>query len=218
MTDSGWGPQDYGQQAPQQGGYQQPGYAQQPSYQDPAAYQQPGYQPPAYQAPGGAVAPYQPAAGGYQQPGAYPGVAQLALYVEPVAGLSIPQGTELAGAGNRVGSFFLSVLAVLICSVTAGLGALAYLIWGIISWGNSQTPTQQVLNLRAWNISAQQRATWGGMFLWAFLRFIINITVVGAIVSFIMMLTSKDARTLYDKAAGIVILRDPNKVLGPARM
>jgi uncharacterized RDD family membrane protein YckC len=145
-------------------------------------------------------------------------VAQFALYVEPVAGLSIPQGTELAGAGSRVGSFFLSVLAVLICSVTAGLGALAYLIWGIISWGNSQTPTQQLLNLRAWNINEQQRATWGGMFLWAFLRFIINITVVGAIVSFIMMLTSKDARTLYDKAAGIVILRDPNKVLGPARM
>jgi uncharacterized RDD family membrane protein YckC len=140
-------------------------------------------------------------------------VAQLPLYVEPLAGLSIPQGTELAGAGNRVGSYFLSVLAIVISSITGGLGGIAYLIWGIISWGNSQTPTQQVLNLRVWKVNEQERASWGAMFLWGFLRFLICITVIGAIVSFIMMLANQDGRTLYDRAAGVVILRDPNKVL-----
>jgi uncharacterized RDD family membrane protein YckC len=208
MTDSGWESQGY----PQQGYGQQPGYPQpypQPGYPQPG-YQQPypGYPQPGYQAPGGAVQPY-------QQPG-YPGAAQPALYVEPVTGLSIPQGTELAGAGNRVGSYFLSVLFALLCVITGGLGAIAYLIWGIISWGNGQTPTQQILNLRVWKVNEQQRATWGTMFLWGFLRLIICITVLGAIISFIMMLANKDARTLYDKASGIVILRDPNKVLAPA--
>lgn len=155
MTDQGWesggGYQQPGyQQYPQQGQYQQPGgYQQSGGYQQQGPYQQPGgYQPPgaAYQQPGyqqyqqpGAVQPAYPPPGyqapGYPQPGA-------GLYLDPVTGLMIPQGTEVASVGYRIGAYFLAGLLWL---VTLYIG---YAIWGLISWANGQTPVQQVLGLR----------------------------------------------------------------------
>jgi uncharacterized RDD family membrane protein YckC len=206
MTDSGWDSQGYGQPSPQPGyqqpGYQQPGAYQQPGYQQPGAYQQPGYQQPgAYQQPGyqapGALSPY--------QQGAAPG----GLYLDPVTGLTIPQGTEVASPGLRVGAFFLSGILGL---VTLGIG---YFIWGIISWSGGQTPTQQVLGIRCWKVDEGRVASWGQMFVWGLCRAIIDEIAFGGLVSFVMMLANKDKRTLYDRISGIVLLRDPNKVLAP---
>jgi uncharacterized RDD family membrane protein YckC len=202
MTDSGWGPQGYGQPGPQQGGYQQqPGYGPQPGYPDPAAGQQPGGYQGFPQQPGG-LQPYQQP--GYQAAG--PG-----LYVDPASGLSLPQGTELASPGIRIGSFFL---AILLSIVTLGIG---YVIWGLIAWGGGQTPTQMVLGLRCWKVQEGRVANWGDMFLRGLCHALCNWIPLANLASFIMMLASKDRRTLYDLMSGVVVLRDPNKVLAPPR-
>jgi uncharacterized RDD family membrane protein YckC len=199
MTDQGWGagggyeqpgypqyPQS-GQQYPQPGGYQQPGAYQQPgSYQQPGAYQQPG---------------------GYLQP-AYPQVPP-GLYFDPASGLTIPQGTEVASVGYRIGAYFL---AGLLWFVTLFIG---YAIWGLISWANGQTPVQQVLGLRCWNVQQGTTATWGTMFLRGLCQWLLDGIAFGGLVSFVMMLANKDRRTLYDHISSVVVLHDPNKVLAP---
>jgi uncharacterized RDD family membrane protein YckC len=206
MTDSGWESQGYGQPRPQPG-YQQPGAYQQPGYQQPG-YQQPGaYQQPGYQAPG-AIQPY-------QQPGGYPGQgAQPGLYLDPATGLTIPQGTEVAPIGRRVGAYFLAALFGLLCGTL--IFGIAYLIWGLIAWGSGQTPVQQCLGLRCWNPQTQTTATWGTMFL-RWLSFIIYAVPFVGIIAFFVWLNSPDRRTFHDKMAGIVVLSDPNKVLAPQK-
>ena len=194
MTDSGWESQ----------GYPQEGYGQQPGY--PQSYPQPGYPQQGYPAPGGALQPYQQA--GYQQ------VAQPALYLDPVTGLTIPVGTEVASVGIRVGAFFLSVLFWFLAALTL---EIAYIIWGAITWSNGQTPTQSVLGLRCWKLQEQQTASWGVMLLRGLGQWVIDSIAFGGLVSFIMMLVNKDRRTLYDHLSGVVVLRDPNKVLAPQR-
>jgi uncharacterized RDD family membrane protein YckC len=204
MTDSGWEPQGY----PQQGYGQQPGYPQpypQPGYPQPG-YQQPGYQQQGYPAPGGALQPY-------QQPG-YQQMPQPALYLDPVTGLTIPVGTEVASVGIRVGAFFLSALFWLLAALTL---EIAYIIWGAITWSNGQTPTQSVLGLRCWKLQEQQTASWGVMLLRGLGQWVIDSIALGGLVSFVMMLVNKDRRTLYDHLSGVVVLRDPNKVLAPQR-
>jgi uncharacterized RDD family membrane protein YckC len=200
MTDSGWESQGYGQPSPQPG-YPQSGGYQQPGYQQPGAYQQPGYQAP------GALSPYQPP--GYQQPGGYPGAALSGLYLDPVSGLQLPQGTELASAGIRIGAYFLGAL---LCTITLGIG---YLIWGAISWSNGQSPVQQVLGLRCWKPQGQTTATWGTMFLRGLIFVLGGWIPLINLISFVIFLTSKERRALHDSAAGIVVLHDPNKVLAP---
>ncbi len=215
MTDSpGWQSQGYGQQGPQQDYGQQPGaYGQQPGYQQPGAYGQPGYQQPGpygqpvyqqpgYQAPGAAMQ-------AYQQPGGYPG--QPGLYLDPITGLTIPQGTEVASVGYRVGAYFLSLL---LAFVTLGIG---YWIWGAISWANGQTPTQQVLGLRCWKVQEATTASWMVMLLRGLGQVVLDYIAFGGLISFIMMLANKDRRTIYDHLAGVVVLRDPDKVLAPNR-
>jgi uncharacterized RDD family membrane protein YckC len=215
MTDSGWGPQGYGQQDPQQLYGQQPDYQQayQPQdfgQQDGAQQlygQQPGYQQPGYQQPGYATqAPMVP----YQQPG-YPQAVQPGLYTDPATGLTIPVGTEVAGTGIRVGAYFLSLLFWFLASLTA---EVAYVIWGAISWSHAQTPTQHVLNLRCWKIQESRPATWVEMLLRGVCE-VVELSVIAGLASFIMMLVNKDHRTLYDLLSGVVVLHDPHKVLAP---
>jgi uncharacterized RDD family membrane protein YckC len=199
---------DYGQPNPQPG-YQQPGAYQQPGYQQPSGgYQQPGYpqpgaygQQPGYQAPG-AIQPY-------QQPDGYPGGAQPGLYLDQLSGLQLPQGTELATPGIRIGAYFLGAL---LCSVTLGIG---YIIWAMFTWSNGQSPVQQVLGLRCWKPQQQTTATWGTMFLRGLIFALGGWIPLVNLISFVIFLTSKERRALHDSAAGIVVLRDPDKVLAP---
>jgi len=129
------------------------------------------------------------------------------MYSDPLTGLTIPQGTEVASVGYRVGAYFLAGLLWL---VTFGIG---YMIWGLISWGGGQTPVQQVLGLRCYKIAEGRVANWGTMLLRGLAMALLDQVVFGGLVSFVMMLANKDRRTLYDHVAGVVVLRDPNKVL-----
>jgi uncharacterized RDD family membrane protein YckC len=191
-----------------------------PNIQPPTAGDPPpadGYTPPgpgyAYEQPPPAdpyATPLPPPAGGYgfQQPAA---VVATGMYVDPVSGLMLPQGTELASVGRRIGAYFLAFpLAV----VTLGIG---YLIWGLIVWGKGQTPALQVLGMRCWRPEEGRVAG----FWWMALREVVGrlaesiFWVITSLVSFILMLTRPDRRTLHDLIAGTVVLYDPNKTLAP---
>jgi uncharacterized RDD family membrane protein YckC len=186
-----------GQQNPQPPpGYPQPppGYSQPP----------PGFpQPP----PSFPQAPPVPAGYGYGQPGGQP--VPAGLYFDQQSGLMLPQGTVLASSGRRIGAFFLAIpLAI----VTLGIG---YVIWGLIAWGNGQTPTQQVLGMRCYRPETNRIAG----FWWMALREVVGgiadsiLYIITELISFIFMLTRPDRRALHDLVAGTVVLHDPNKVL-----
>lgn len=145
-----------------------------------------------------------------------PGVAvPPGFYFDPASGLNLPQGTQLASVGRRIGAFFL---AVPLSIVTLGIG---YLIWGLIVWARGQTPALQVLGMRCWRPETGRVAKWGWMALREIIgRIVENIlSVITEIVSLIMFLSTKVRRTLHDLVAGTVVLHDPNKVLDnkPAR-
>ena len=131
------------------------------------------------------------------------------LYFDPASGLNLPQGTQLASVGRRIGAFFL---AIPLSIVTLGIG---YLIWGLIVWGNGQTPALQVLGMRCWRPETGRVANWGWMALREIVgRIVENIlSIITEIVSLIMFLSTKERRSLHDLVAGTVVLHDPDKVL-----
>jgi uncharacterized RDD family membrane protein YckC len=131
------------------------------------------------------------------------------LYFDPVSGLSLPDGTQLASVGRRIGAFFL---AIPLSIVTLGIG---YLVWGLIVWGNGQTPALQVLSMRCWRPESGRVPNWGWMAMREIVgRIVENIlALITEIVSLIMFLSTRERRSLHDLVAGTVVLHDPNKVL-----
>jgi uncharacterized RDD family membrane protein YckC len=126
-----------------------------------------------------------------------------------MSGLLLPDGTELASVGRRIGAWFLAIpLAI----VTLGIG---YIIWGLIVWGNGQTPALQVLGMRCWRPETNRVAG----FWWMALREIPGRLIDGIlgfiteITSFVLFATGKERKALHDWIAGTVVLHDPNKVL-----
>jgi uncharacterized RDD family membrane protein YckC len=158
--------------------------------------------PPADQANPPVPAPY-----GYAQPPAM--AIPPGMYLDQASGLILPNGTELASSGRRIGAYFLAIpLAI----VTLGIG---YIIWGLIVWANGQTPALQVLGMRCWR--PEDGRVPG--FWWMALREIVGriaegiLSVITLLISFILMLSRPDRRCLHDLVAGTVVLHDPNKVL-----
>jgi uncharacterized RDD family membrane protein YckC len=131
------------------------------------------------------------------------------MYFDQVSGLLLPQGTELASVGRRIGAFFLALpLAI----VTLGIG---YIIWGLIAWGNGQTPALQVLGMRCWHPETNQVPGWWRMALrevvGRFLEVILG--AISEITSFVLLCAGRERKALHDHVAGTVVLYDPNKVL-----
>jgi RDD family len=131
------------------------------------------------------------------------------LYPDQISGLNLPQGTELASIGRRIGSWFLAIPLTI---VTLGIG---YIIWGLIVWGRGQTPTQQVLGMRTWHPESGRRATWGRMALREIVGGIVTgiLSLITELLSFILMVTGRERKCLADHIASTVILRDPDNVL-----
>jgi uncharacterized RDD family membrane protein YckC len=185
-------PQGQGYDAPPPGlGYGQPnqGYGQAP--------------PP----PGFTAAPPVPAGYGYGQ---YPAAAvPQGMYVDQMSGLLLPEGTELASVGRRIGAYFLAIpLAI----VTLGIG---YIIWGLIVWGNGQTPALQVLGMRCWRPETNRVAGFWYMALREIAGRILDgiLSFITLITSFVLMVTGRERKALHDWIAGTVVLHDPNKTL-----
>ena len=184
--------QGYGQQPGQ--GYGQP-YGQQPG----EAYSQPSG--PAY-----APAPPVPAGYGYGQ---YPNVVPQGMYFDQLSGLNLPDGTQLASVGRRIGAFFLAIPLII---VTLGIG---YVVWGLIVWGNGQTPALQVLGMRAWRPETNKVAGFWFMALRETVGRIVDhiLGLITEITSFVLFVAGKKHQALHDLIAGTVVLYDPDKVL-----
>jgi hypothetical protein len=138
-----------------------------------------------------------------------PVAAPPGMYFDQISLLNLPEGTELASIGRRIGSWFLAIpLAI----VTLGIG---YLIWGLIVWGRGQTPTQQVLGMRTWYPEGGRRASWGRMALREIVGGFVTgiLSFITELLSFILMVTGRERKCLADHIASTVILRDPNNVL-----
>jgi uncharacterized RDD family membrane protein YckC len=152
-------------------------------------------------------APPVPAGYGYGQ---VPATAvPQGMYFDQQSGLVLPDGTELASVGRRIGAYFLALpLAV----VTLGIG---YIIWGLIAWGNGQTPALQVLGMRVWRPETNQVAGFWHMALREIVGRIVDgiLSVITEVTSFVLFVSSKDRKSLHDHVAGTVVLYDPNKVL-----
>ncbi|MEP7020424.1 MAG: RDD family protein [Pseudonocardiales bacterium] len=160
-------------------------------------------QPGSYPAP-----PPAPPQGGYPAPTGQGGYAPAGYPAAP--GTTFPQGTELATAGKRIGTYLVDVVLLV---VTLFIG---YLIWSLIVWSKGLTPGKQVMGLRTYHLQSQRAATWGQMFLRQVVGGIVNgILYIGFIVSVVFLFTDPTRRTVPDRIAGTVILSDPNKVLEP---
>ena len=182
--------QGYGPPPPNQGYYQaEQGY-------DQAAPAQ-GFTP----------APPVPAEYGYGQ---YPASAvPQGMYLDQLSGLALPDGTQLASVGRRIGAYFLAIpLAI----VTLGIG---YIIWGLIAWGNGQTPALQVLGMRVWRPETNQVAGFWYMALREIVGRIADgiLSFITLITSFVLFVAGHEHKALHDYIAGTVVLYDPNKVL-----
>lgn len=131
------------------------------------------------------------------------------MFLDGRSGLLLPQGTELASVGRRIGAWFLSILLTI---VTLGIG---YIIWGLIVWGRGQTPALQVLGMRVWRPDDRRPASWGYMALREIIGRIVDgvLSIVTELISFIMFCAGKQRKSLHDMVAGTVVLYDPNKVI-----
>lgn len=166
--------------------------------------------PPPPPPPDPGAQPWAPAPGVAPAYGTPYGQAPAGYFLDPVSGLQLPQGTQLASVGRRIGAYFLAIpLAI----VTLGIG---YLIWGLIIWGRGQTPALQVLGMRCWRPETGQVPG----FWWMALREVVGrlaegiLWIITLLVSFILFLTGREHKALHDHIAGTVVLHDPNKVLG----
>lgn len=131
------------------------------------------------------------------------------LYFDQASGLNLPEGTELATVGRRIGSYFLSIVLTIVTLV------IGYLIWGLIVWGRGQTPTQQVLGMRTWHPQTGRNAGWWRMVLREVIGgFVTGILgIITEVVSFILMATGRERKCLSDHIASTVVLRDPDNRL-----
>jgi len=211
--------QPYGQQQGQPYGQQQGQPYGQPSQGQPWGQAQQSQQGDAYgqlpptqgydQVPPGQAFTQAPAVAADYGYGQYPNAAPQGMYLDQVSGLSLPQGTQLASVGRRIGAYFLALpLAV----VTLGIG---YIIWGLIVWGNGQTPALQVLGMRCWRPETGRVAGFWFMALREVVGRIIDgiLSFITAITSFVLFVAGKEHKSLHDHIAGTVVLYDPDKVL-----
>ena len=152
--------------------------------------------------------PVQAMAPGYGFGAAAGMAAPAGMFLDQQSGLMLPQGTQLASSGRRIGAYFLAIpLAI----VTLGIG---YIIWGLLIWGRGQTPALQVLGMRCFQPDAGRVPGFWRMALREIVgRIVEGLLFVTELVSFIFMLTRNDRRTLHDLVAGTVVLHDPDKVL-----
>jgi hypothetical protein len=131
------------------------------------------------------------------------------MYFDPLSGLVLPEGTELATVGRRIGSYFLAIPLAIVTLV------IGYVIWGLIIWGRGQTPTQQVLGMRTWHPQTARPAEWWRMALREVVGGIVTgiLGLVTEVVSFILMASGRERKCLADHIASTVVLRDPENRL-----
>jgi uncharacterized RDD family membrane protein YckC len=188
-------------------GYQQP---PPPSYQQPPpplSYQPP---PPSYQPPPAGYQPAPPIPPQYGYGQMAPGTVPEGMFYDPASALVLPNGTQLASVGRRIGAYFLAIPLFI---VTLGIG---YIIWGLVLWGRGTSPALSVLQMKVWRPEEKKLASWGYMALRDIIGRIVDgiLSVISGLISFILFVSGKEHKSLHDIVACTVVLHDPNKVLG----
>ena len=109
---------------------------------------------------------------------------------------------EVASAWLRIAVYFLEpVLAVL----TLGIG---YLIWLVIVMSRGQTPGKQLLGLYVIRGRDGSTAGWGLMFGRGLCKFLSGFIPFGVFISFILMCTDEESRTIHDRMVNTVVVRN----------
>ena len=131
------------------------------------------------------------------------------MYVDIDSGLTLPEGTQLASHGRRIGAYFLGILLFIVTLV------IGYIVWGLIAWANGQTPALQVLGMRCWHTESRSVPGFWRMALREVVGRLVDgiLGFITQIVSLVLFLTRPDRRSLHDLVAGTVVLYDPDKVL-----
>src|SRR5512132_981844 len=121
--------------------------------------------PPPASPPPGAQPPYQPAPPPPSQPELTPmpgygypspvGAIPPGMHLDAESGLVLPDGSELATVGRRIGGWFLDLLLFIVTLV------IGYIIWDLIVWARGQTPAKQLLHMRCWRPETAKNASWG---------------------------------------------------------
>jgi uncharacterized RDD family membrane protein YckC len=145
-----------------------------------------------------------PPPAGYDAPAPPPG-----MFYDAESGLMLPNGTQLASVGRRIGAYFLALPLMIVTLV------IGYIIWGIMAWTKGTTPALQVLGMRCWRPDENRIPG----FWWMALREIVGriadgiLSLITLLLSLILFLTGKEHKALHDYLAGTVVLYDPDKTL-----
>ena len=160
------------------------------------------------QSPGQGFTPAPPVPAGYGY-GQYQNVVPQGMYFDQLSGLNLPEGTQLASVGRRIGAWFLAIPLFI---VTLGIG---YIVWGLVVWGRGQTPALQVLGMRVWRPETNKVAGFWFMALREIVGRVIDgiLSLITEITSFVLFVAGKKHQSLHDVIAGTVVLRDPDNVL-----
>jgi uncharacterized RDD family membrane protein YckC len=134
-----------------------------------------------------------------------------------VAGATLAVATPAAGAvaasidmGMEVANPWLRVLAYLLEALLAVLTlGIGYLIWLVIVMARGQTPGKQLLGLRVVRQDGTA-ASWGLMFGRGLCKFIVGLIpfYIGYIISFVMMLSGPEHRTIHDRMVNTLVVRN----------
>jgi RDD family protein len=157
--------------------------------------------------PQGGYTPAPPPAEGYgTAPGGY---APPGTYFDQDSGLSLPNGTKLSSPGKRIGAYLLELVLFVVTLV------IGYIVWMFIAWTKGQTPAKQVLHMRVYRPQQGQVAGFGIMALRQIIGGFVEgiLSLLTELVSFIMMVASKEHRAIHDHIAGTVVIDDPDDLL-----
>ena len=80
------------------------------------------------------------------------------MFFDQASGLMLPNGTQLASVGRRIGAYFLSILLLIVTLV------IGYVIWGLVVWSKGKSPALPCLACASGS-PPSQLATFGTMAL-----------------------------------------------------
>jgi uncharacterized RDD family membrane protein YckC len=131
----------------------------------------------------------------------------------PAQNTPLPPGVVVSSVGKRLGGYALELVLIF---ATIGIG---WLIWSLIVWGQSTTPSKQLLHMKVIKKDTGLRASYGTMAL----RELVGKALIMSVISFVcpivplvlyfMLLWDQDRQELWDKIAGTIVVDDPGDVI-----
>jgi len=121
--------------------------------------------------------------------------------------INLPSGVSIASPWQRLGSYFLEALLVL---VTLGIG---WIIWAALIASTGQTPAKRILKIRIITADTLRPASFAKMF---WMRGLLGGIVANLAITFtigvllFMPLWDKRKQNIWDKVSNTYAVTDPN--------